>query len=54
MYTLRGGGAPISFSLSALSGYLAETRGVQAGKGGMGRLGVANTISVMALMLRLP
>jgi hypothetical protein len=28
--------------------------GVQAGKGGMGRLGVPNTISVIALMLRFP
>jgi len=26
----------------------------QAGNGGIGRLGVANTISVIALMLRLP
>lgn len=42
------------FATSSAFRSYAACRGVQAGKGGMGRLGVPNTISVIALMLRFP
>jgi DNA-binding NtrC family response regulator len=43
-----------SIHVKNMEGVAAAPGPPQAGNGGMGRLGVANTISVIALMLRLP
>ena len=54
MYTLPLRRAPIYFAGAGPRTAAPIVPGRQAGKGGIGRLGVANTTSVIALMLRFP